>query len=111
MKTLEPKDLRIGTNVMVGNAVVTVNKTIIEGVLNGLYKVKGIPLSESILKEFGFEKVKPRRGIQAAFLKDGVRINLSNSGNFYYKERHLYLHELQTLYWCLTGTELTKKEK
>jgi len=66
-----------------------------------------ISITEELLIKFGFKDVKPRSGIAAAYLLNGVRIHMSNSGNWYYKKRLLHgLHDLQNLYFALREEEL-----
>lgn len=68
---------------------------------------KPIRLTEDWLLRFGFEEVKPRSGVQKSFIKNGIRINLSNSGNFYFKELPVKVHTLQNIFYFNTGNELT----
>jgi len=70
--------------------------------------VESIPLTEEILVKCGAKIVKPRSGIQKSFMLGSIRINLSNSGNFYYK-KNVYnaVHEIQNLYYCIEKEELT----
>lgn len=73
-----------------------------------------IPLTEEWLIDFGFKEVKPKEGVLMAFKKDSIRIEISHSGNFYYKNKSLpYVHLLQNVYYFneLTGEELTLKNK
>lgn len=76
--------------------------------MSDLYKP--ITLTEEILVKFGAKRVKPRTGIQKAFMLGSIRINLSNSGNFYYKNNvYNAVHEIQNLYYCIEKEELTIK--
>jgi len=66
-----------------------------------------ISLNEQILLKAGFQEVNPRRGTQKAFKFKGVRIEMSNSGNFYYKGNPKpYVHKIQNLVYELTDQEL-----
>lgn len=69
--------------------------------------LKPIKLTEDWLLRFGFKEVKPRSGVQKSFIKNGIRINLSNSGNFYFKELPVKVHTLQNIFYFNTGNELT----
>ncbi len=74
---------------------------------NGNYEA--IPLTEEKLLELGAKELKPKRGVLKEFVLKTVRIEMSNSGNFYYKNSKLILqsiHQLQNLYFALTGKEL-----
>jgi len=71
-----------------------------------------IPLTEEWLLKFGAKELNAKRGILKEFVLKTVRIEMSNSGNFYYKNSKLILesvHQLQNLYFALTGKELTFK--
>jgi hypothetical protein len=68
-----------------------------------------IQLTEEWLLRFGAKELKPKRGFLKDFVLKTVRIELSNSGNFYYKNSGFILesvHQLQNLYFALTGKEL-----
>jgi len=75
---------------------------------------KPISLTEEWLGEkFGFDKVKPRGGVMAAYKKGGIRIDVSHSGNCYWKGKPIYsVQTLQNVYYFnqLTGEELEIKE-
>lgn len=67
-----------------------------------------IRLTEYWLRKFGFERVAPRSGIASSFIKNGIRIDISNSGNAYYKRITVpYVHTLQNLFFALKQEELT----
>jgi len=71
---------------------------------------KPIQLTEEWLLKFGAKELKPKRGVLKELVLKKVRIEMSNSGNFYYKNSKLILesvHQLQNLYFALTGEELT----
>ena len=62
---------------------------------------------------FFLKSLNAKRGILKEFVLKTVRIEMSNSGNFYYKNSKLILesvHQLQNLYFALTGIELEIKE-
>lgn len=70
-------------------------------------ELKPVTIIQYRLESEGFRYVKPRRGIYAAFVKDGMRIEVSNSGNYYFKKRVLTgMHQVQNIYFELTGKEL-----
>lgn len=69
--------------------------------------VRSRPISEEYLVFAGFEKVKDRSGVQAAYKLRGVRINISNSGNFYFNDTLIFgVHQLQNLFYALECVEL-----
>jgi hypothetical protein len=71
-----------------------------------------IPLTEEWLLKFGAKELNAKRGILKEFVLKTVRVEMSNSGNFNYKNSKLVLdsvHQLQNLYFALTGEELTIK--
>lgn len=64
---------------------------------------KPIPLTEEWLKKFGFEE-------SIAFLNKG-KISIGNGGKLYFNSWYIidtpkYVHQLQNLYFALTGEEL-----
>ena len=68
-----------------------------------------IPLTEEWLLKFGFEIGYNRIKMLDVYCKDfGILIERSNGGNFYYKKVYISsVHQLQNLYFALTGEELT----
>jgi hypothetical protein len=73
-----------------------------------------IPLTEEWLLKFGAKELNAKRDVLKEFVLKTVRIEMSNSGNFYYKNSKLILesvHQLQNLYFALTGKELTFKSE
>lgn len=76
-----------------------------------------IPLTEEWLIKFGFEKVKNvNENTYPDFRKRSVEL-LKNVNGFYVLHRNEgftdihYVHQLQNLYFALTGEELTIKTK
>jgi hypothetical protein len=71
--------------------------------------IEPIPLTEEKLIELGAKELTPKRGVLKEFVLKTVRIEMSNSGNFYYKNSKLILesfHQLQNLFFSLKGKEL-----
>lgn len=105
---VESENLRVG-NALFNGKVVSISED--EVIVNDGYQnwkqskmVDGFdPIhltEEMLLNRLGFIEVKAKSGVQSAYKKDGVRIEFSNSGNFYYKNKPLpYLHLLQNLYY------------
>ena len=80
-----------------------------EYIEKGQSEYRPIPLTEEWLLKFGAKELKPKRGFLKDFVLKTVRIELSNSGNFYYKNSGFILesvHQLQNLYFSLTRKEL-----
>lgn len=81
--------------------------------------VKPIPLTEEWLQKFGFEKKKyPNPRVWAnRYVKDRFELGHTFSGliknrehKYYHGGRDIqYVHQLQNLYFALTGEELTVK--
>lgn len=73
------------------------------------YSVNHIPLTEEWLLKFGAKEVKARKGVIKEFVLKTVRIELSNSHNFYYNNSSLVIssvHQLQNLVFSLTMWEI-----
>lgn len=68
--------------------------------------ITSVSLSEKILEGLGAKKVVPRAGVYSAYLIKGLRLELSNSGNYYYKGNVIKLHGLQNLYQSTYQQEL-----
>lgn len=78
-------------------------------IYNGV-TVEPIPLTEEWLLKFGSKELKAKRGVLKEYVLKTVRLELSNSHNFYYKNSKVIItsvHQLQNLYFALTQEELT----
>jgi len=71
--------------------------------------LKPIPLTEDILIDFGFSNLELDNG-EFYYQINKFRLN-SNYSGFYYSNNLVikYVHQLQNLYFCLTGEELIIK--
>jgi hypothetical protein len=136
---MEAKELRIG-NLISANYVYegqvktferfndTLNVVFFsDGKPNGigeyLYDVKPIPLTEEWLLKFGFEwddvETKTNGGTEKMLLKDILLMKRHQDtlwvacpyGYLISPHRTLYVHQLQNLYFALTGEELTIKNQ
>lgn len=105
------RELRIG-NIVQGMQV-TVVKSLSEREINGWNcgSFSGIPLTEEVLLKCGFEKYD-------TYSNNGIELNFENNEYFLYdsgETRNIsdnpvkYLHQLQNLYFALTGKELEVK--
>lgn len=71
-----------------------------------------IPLTEEWLVKLGFDecyKTKHKQGILKQYSKSRIKFDVSNSGNIYYSHKNIPIydvHQLQNLYFALTGEEL-----
>lgn len=82
--------------------------------------VNPIPLTEEWLVKFGFEKANTKKKQYFRFVNRGMRLRVlrgikrvgynffATSGGFYFDCQ--YIHQLQNLYFALTGEELKIKE-
>jgi hypothetical protein len=106
---MEAKDLRIG-NFVVTNFKREKEVTDIDHVsfIEDFMKLYDpIPLTEEWLLKFGFKIDKQH---ECDFASIGV-FTISFRDNFFYDYTNLkYVHQLQNLYFALTGEELTIKE-
>lgn len=65
-----------------------------------------VELNEKMLLQLGFEKTRDRPGICACYRMKTILITLSNSGNWYFKQRIIKLHDLQNIVYTNTGEDL-----
>jgi hypothetical protein len=75
-----------------------------------LSELEPIPLTEEWLLKFGFTK----HGQYSYFYKDDLIIDKNDLGVFFMCDIDIHVeiksvHQLQNLYWCLFGEELTLK--
>lgn len=111
---MKKNELRIGNYVEIDQYP---NDRIITEIENGIdidgcikLNPKAIPLTEEWLVKFKFEGLeKDCRTFFRTFFKNGkFKVELSNGGNVYYN-RNIFIssvHQLQNLYFALTGEEL-----
>ena len=91
----------------------------IVALLDGYDVIEGVTLTEEWLLKFGFEKEIIDQGNQKVdgYWKDSIMmLPRPNNPDFWYAapygypinaDRTLYVHQLQNLYFALTGAELT----
>lgn len=90
----------------------------------GSFNYEPIPITEEWLLKFGFEQyidfgmktgvfdLIPLQGFSYSILKKSCMImHGDNPISHRLKKEYNYVHELQNLYFALTGTELTLKDK
>jgi hypothetical protein len=100
------RELRIGNTVydVINKMNIYIRPEIISDFYNDYISLKPIELSNELLLKFGFNKI----GFK--FIKDGIELfpvrDLYYRGNFPIKSDIKYVHQLQNLYFALTGSEL-----
>ncbi len=112
-------ELRIGNLIQTSTdspLTVVVTSDILSAIDRGHELYSGIPLSEEWLLKFGFEGTKDSGGTYYAFqrhrvylLNDGFEFEISTSE---FSRANLFrtykcVHQLQNLYFAITGEELT----
>jgi len=119
---IQANELRIGNYVsMFGEQILIVDISLLMGIENGVEFIP-IPLTPEILEKCGFEwsdtkthsdDRPPVKGLYKEFLlmlNNGSNKNIWYAAPFGYPlmpQRTYYLHQLQNLYFALTGEELT----
>jgi hypothetical protein len=107
---IKSNELRVGSTVLYIERIVTIKNAVelynaIDRSTNILYEP--IPLTHEILKKCGFEKYEP----MMYRLKSGWHWIALDINSIYINGRQSvlvnYLHQLQNLYFALTGEELT----
>jgi hypothetical protein len=110
-KSMEATELRIGNLVQWSDEtqIVPITITRLGNFSVGMESIKPIPLTEEWLLNFGFEKYHSNM-----FVKEGrLTVNWYLLHEYYFisfnhKRVELkYVHQLQNLYYSLTGTELS----
>lgn len=113
---IQANELRIGDEIDRG-AVVEIHKDGVK-VFNGLHyyenEIFPIPLSPEILEKCGFSKTSyEEQSWQISQSENGIVFCEDDKNgycevvlDFYSQVRVRYLHQLQNLYYALTGTEL-----
>ena len=107
---MEKNELRIGNWVLCNGLRTIVNDTLMISILKNdvQFTVEPIPITPEILEKFGFEKTD-----QFTFSKSGIKLtpirDLYFRAQFPIKADIKHLHQLQNLYFALTGEELTFK--
>jgi len=108
---MKASELRIGNKALLADSIVTIEEICSDGIETPEHgfvsanKLSGIPLTEEWLVKFGFAKSTTwfRKGSHAIEL---TVCNLYEFKNIAVVEVK-YVHQLQNLYFALTGEELT----
>jgi len=111
-------ELRIGNYVLMSGVIVRMDNKLFHAVLNGFngYEPEPIPLTEDILLKCGFEleeKLNDYRFNDSEFYVNKNKITgdfwvyMSNGDEDACLTSIEYLHQLQNIYFALTGQELT----
>lgn len=78
--------------------------------MNPISQLEPIQLTEDWLLKFGFSFLKKKDGTQGVYSNGKMNLVVSNGGNIYRINKLLpHVHQLQNLYFALTGEELTIK--
>ena len=104
---IQPQELRIGNYIEYNGEIIKLDGSFlccyIQNELE--FPLNPIPLTEEIFLKFGFEK----KG-DFWFVKSGIKIENRNNGFSYFRYlseiKILSVHQLQNLYFALTGEEL-----
>jgi hypothetical protein len=120
---MEANELRIGNYVKMPNLIKPIKVSIIDTTQNSTKtKAQPIPLTEEWLLNFGFELLYTgkfrkvydfskdlRFGYQDNYGLANIESSVTFVGNSF---KHIkYVHQLQNLYFALTGNELIFKDK
>jgi len=117
---MKANELRIGNLIDLGNRIAKINEiyhtacTVLDleetqDTIEDYERTKPIPLTRESLLKFGFQDKFSEKRIY--FRIKGMLIEVKNGSKFYYNNIHLkYIHQLQNLYFALTGKELILKE-
>lgn len=120
---MNAKELRIGFYYMHDGSVFEMDSTTLSSILivGGEYEYDPIPLTEDWLVRFGFKKSKCYLGMREGMTREILFIYPTKSGMYvslwfpkaytesdedHYLKEINYVHQLQNLYYALTGQEL-----
>lgn len=107
---MKVQELRIGFHYLYKGSVFQMDNTTLSRILmmGGEYDYHGIPLTEQVLLDCGFKK----DGIETILDTGNITLAFNNAHLFLLIDGQWiitpteYLHQLQNLYFALTGTEL-----
>ena len=120
---MEKNELRIGNWVLCNGLRTIVNDTLMISILKNdvQFTIDPIPLTPEILEKCGFEKMAGcftlsreselghKFGDFHVSIYDDTQIKAWRGGRYIGVCKSAYLHQLQNLYFALTGEELTFK--
>lgn len=111
---MEAKNLRLGNYVMNGDDIGRVERLSIIRISTSSphvgVEISPIKLTEEWLLKFGLEKYAILSELQVWWLHDGYRFLYQMGDNYHNGQLGIqvkYVHQLQNLYFALTGKELT----
>jgi hypothetical protein len=120
---MEAKELRIGNWVLndrVKNTVISINENAVglltlqgNHISGRIELIQPIPLTEEWLLKFGFDGYDKAINDNLITIKGETALIWGELGSTYSHAFHApckYVHQLQNLYYALTGTELEIKE-
>lgn len=120
---MKASELRIGNLVQISGKTITMDSRIFHAVIHGFsgYDPEPIPLTEEWLAKFGFEPVREDNGYfrytnGIIDLDHKFKLELFNGrpdedDTKQYNPPLQFVHQLQNLYFALTGKELTIKRE
>ena len=109
---MKATELRIGNILSVNGEDYAIAESILYIYASGgeTYKLNGIPLTPEWLEKFGFEKDAYQSDLWYIKNGDFLIIEYPNERlNWEQKVNLIHVHQLQNLYFALTGEELTLK--
>lgn len=123
MTDIKPNELRIGNYIKHGGAVVIVEEVLKEGAMvkflpnqtgNMFDGMKPIPITEEWLIRFGFKIRSNPNNPDNSFFWDNGEVKMIQSDKLYCSDivstiEIKHVHQLQNLYFALTGEELHDK--
>jgi hypothetical protein len=117
-------ELRIGNWIQDGNEFEQITIDHLNCLYSGRCEYDPIPLTEEWLLKFGFEYKVEELGVRFYEIQIGIsfislsiegHFNINSGESYWYMDRDFkapkYVHQLQNLYFALTGEELTIKNK
>lgn len=114
---MKVSELRIGNLIQISDKIITMDAKIFHAVIHGFndYNPEPIPLTADWLVKFGFKDSRillPGDGEFEIRIHGGTFHIWPTDGqteSYNYRNHINYLHQLQNLYFALTGEELTIK--
>ena len=114
MKYIETNELRIGNLVLINNKVIELDSRMFHAIIHGFegYDPEPIPLTEEWLLRFGFHYTNDE-WIVLFWVNGRVIFTIEHTGKIFIEAKtrvHIkYVHQLQNLYFALSGSELVLK--
>jgi hypothetical protein len=121
MQSVLAKDLRLGNLILKNGKIyeittlffVDLHDGTIRENYNNNYVIEPIPITEEWILKFGFKRIEGNcernytNGVFHVFINSLNEVNFNFFPNFEWYKKIKYVHQLQNLYFALTGSELT----